>query len=33
VLDVETQHVAKPGYRTRQIAIPNPDMVDASGVK
>jgi len=33
VLDVKTQDVAKPGHRTRQVAIANADMVYAPRLK
>src|SRR5262249_759688 len=33
VLDAKTQDVAKPGHRTRQIAIANADMVYALRIK
>jgi hypothetical protein len=33
VLDVETQDVAKPGHRTRQVAIANADMIYAPRIK
>src|SRR6266581_8249411 len=33
VLDLQTQDVAKPGDRARQIAIPNANVIDASAVK
>src|SRR5439155_22585250 len=33
VLNLQTQDVAKPGDRARQIAIPNANVIDASAVK
>src|SRR5262245_56285089 len=33
VLDVETQDVAKPGHRTRQVAIAYANMVYGPGIK